>query len=210
MIPSLAIALTSISLLALQAGTAQWGSHETLLSSHEMSLDKRYAVPSVNDVFKDNILLTLAYLDGRVKSKADINWDYLRRPYMFEFRLNPGESFAFHDTVLPQYSGKIVKSTTAHFNSLEGFKSDGYLIGDGVCHLASLIDWSAKDAGLDVLAPTRHDFANIPEISKENGVAIYSGQANQNLYITNNLDKPVIFRFQYIDNELTSSVLEVN
>lgn len=55
----------------------------------------------------------------------------------------------------------------------EGLISDGYLTGDCVCHLASLIYWAARDAGLTALAPTNHDFTTIPEVPKEYGVSIY-------------------------------------
>jgi len=210
MLPSLPIMIASFSLLASTAGAPQWDNNEKLLSTRTMSLETRHPAPLANNVYKDNILLNLAYLDGRVKAKSDINWEYLRRPYVFEFRLNPGETFSYHEVVLPEYNGLNTKNTNAHFNGLEGFKSDGYLMGNGVCHLASLIHWSATDAGLLSVAPTNHNFANIPEVPREYGVSIYSTSPTQNLYITNNLDSQVIFRFQYIDNELTTSVLEVN
>jgi len=210
MIPSLPLMIASFSLLATSAGVPQWSPEEKLLSTHTISLETRHPAPLANNVYKDNILLNLAYLDGRVKSKSDINWDLLRRPYVFEYRLNPGETFSYHEVVLPEYNGLITKNTNSHFNGLEGFKSDGYLMGNGVCHLASLIHWSATDAGLLSVAPTNHNFANIPEIPREYGVSIYSTGAKQNLYITNNLDSQVIFRFQYIDSELTTSVFEIN
>jgi hypothetical protein len=102
MLPSIALAITSLTFLAAQAGIPQWAPDEKLLSSHEMSLNTRYSVPSVNNVFKDNILLDLAYLDGRVKTRSDINWDSIEAPYTFEFRLNPGETFAFDDKCAPR------------------------------------------------------------------------------------------------------------
>lgn len=174
-----------------------------LLATHAMSLANRYPVASVNDVFKENILLTAAYLRGTVKNAADVDWTTIQKPFHYELTLKPHESFAFHDDVLPQFQGKITYTTNAHFDSKEGFKSDGYLVGDGVCHAASLMGWVAKDAGLSVVAPTAHDFAVIPDVPKEDGVAIYDSpddkqtSALQNLYITNNKDKPVIFAFDY-------------
>ena len=114
---------------------------------------------------------------------------------------------------MPEYEGKITKTTNAHFNFQEGFKTDGYLYGDGVCHLASLIYWVAKDAGLDAYAPNNHNFAIIPEISKEYGVSIYNHPNNkakgqrQNLYITNNKEKAVTFKFEYDGVNLKVSVL---
>ena len=184
----------------------------TTLASHTISLNNRYPVASVSNVFKDNILLNLAYLDGRVSSAKDINWDEVQSSFRYEFTLEPDETFAFHDAVLPQYEGKVVKTTEAHFDYTDGFKTDGYLYGDGVCHLASLINWAAKDANLHVLAPSNHNFANIPEIPKEFGVAIYYNPNNkaigarENLYVTNNKEKPVNFVFEYKDGNLSISV----
>lgn len=185
-----------------------------LLAQHEMSLDNRYSNQFVNDVFKDNILLNLAYLDGRVTSQKDIKWDEITKPFQYEFKLDPNKTFAFHSDVEDKYKDSLVKTTNAHFNSQEGFKTDGYLFGDGVCHLASLINWVAKDAGLEVEAPTNHDFANIPDVPKKYGVSIYSSpfskgsNAQQNLYITNNKNKPVTFKFEYINNRVSVAIVE--
>ncbi len=203
----------TLPILALNSGNFSWGNRT--LASHQISLNDRYNNSYVNDVFKDNILLTLAYMDGSVKDKSQINWDKIRQPVTFQFQIQPGKTFAFHDGISPEYKNQVAITSATHFNFADGFLSDGYLTGDGVCHLASLMNWTAKDAGLASLAPTRHDFANIPEISKENGVAIYYGpgqessNARENLYITNNLDKPVTFKFEYTsDSELKFSILE--
>src|SRR6266446_3082289 len=144
-----------------------------LLAQHEMSLDKRYSNAFVNDVFKDNILLTLNYLRNEVKNPNQIKWNEIEKPFSFQMKLMPDTTFAFHDSLLPQFENTFVTTTNAHFDSNEGFKSDGYLIGDGVCHLASLLNWTASDAGLINLAPTNHNFANIPEVPQKYGVAIY-------------------------------------
>lgn len=169
-----------------------------VLSSHEISLENRYPIKSVSDVFKFNILHTLDRMGGS------------------EFILDPGKTFAFHDDVLPEYKDRVVKTTNAHFNGQEGFKTDGYLFGDGVCHLASLIYWVAKDAGLNAKAPTNHDFMPIPEIERQYGVSIYSNpnskgaNSQQNLYITNNKPNPVEFKFEYKDDKLKLEVVELN
>lgn len=187
---------------------------EKILASHEFSLEYRYPVKSVSEVFKENILLNLAYMDGRVSKKEDINWEEIQKPFKYEFKLEPKQTFAYHDDVLPEYKDSLVKTTQAHFNAVEGFKSDGYLFGDGVCHLASLIFWVAKDAGLEVQAPTNHNFMAIPEIAGEHGVSIYSNpyskgsNAQQNLYITNNKNNPITFKFEYSEDKLKASVLE--
>ncbi len=184
------------------------------MASHEMSLENRYGDIYVNDVFKDNILLTLKYLDGTVTEADKISWDEVKKPFKYEFNLKPKEGFAFHDTTLPEYSESIVKTTNAHFNYQDGFKSDGYLFGDGVCHLASLIYWVAKDAGLDAVSPVNHNFANVPEIPKEYGVSISFRpnetyrSALQNLYITNNQEMPISFVFEYDGEKLRIAVKE--
>lgn len=185
------------------------------LATGEISLTKRYDNKFVNDVFKDNILLNIAYLDGKVTKKEDINWEDIEKPFSYKFTLLPNQAFAFHDDVLPEYKNTVVKTTNAHFNFDDGFKSDGYLTGDGVCHLASLMYWVAKTVGLNAYAPSNHNFAVIPEISKEYGVSIYktpgtsNSNAMQNLYITNNKQNPIVFEFIYKDNELKLSIYEV-
>ncbi|MDD5416211.1 MAG: VanW family protein [Candidatus Daviesbacteria bacterium] len=187
-----------------------------LLAQKEMSLTNRYADKFVNNVFKDNILLNLAYLGDKVTSSKDIKWDEIAKPFQYEFKLEPKKTFAFHSDVQAKFQNSLVKTTNAHFNAQEGFKTDGYLFGDGVCHLASLINWAAREAGLEVEAPTNHNFANIPDVPKEYGVSIYSNpwsrgsNALQNLYITNNKTKPVAFRFAYQDNKVKVSVVELN
>ncbi len=175
---------------------------EQVLATHSISLENRYPVKSVSDIFRDNMLLNLSYMDGRIQSAKDINWDNIKKPSTYTFTLNPGKTFAFHDDILDQYKNSLTQTTNAHFNSQEGFKSDGYLIGDGVCHLASIIYWVAKDAGLLTEAPTNHNFMAIPEIDKQYGVSIYAnpfskGNGRQNLYVTNNKDKTVTFKFEY-------------
>lgn len=178
------------------------------------SLTDRYPVQSVSDVFRDNILLTLAYMGGRVPDGSKVDWAAVEKPQTYSFTLKPGEVFAFHKDVLPQFEGKVTQTMQAHFNWDDGFKSDGWLTGDGVCHLASLMYWVARDAGLTTLAPTNHDFATIPEVPKEYGVAIYlnpttpSANAQQNLYITNTFDKPVQFAFTYDGKALTVKVID--
>jgi hypothetical protein len=184
-------------------------SPDTVLAQREFSTEYRYPVKSVSDIFTDNILLSLAYLDGRVTTASDIKWDEIGKPFNSRFSLKPGEAFAFHDQVYPEYEGKVVVTTHSRFNKQDGYKSDGYLYGDGVCQLASLIAWVAKDAKLDVKAPTNHDFAAIPEVPKEQGVSIYydptdkAHSVRSNLYITNNTNKEVSFVFEYKNGKLT-------
>ena len=65
---------------------------------------------------------------------------------------------------------------------------------------------AARDAGLEVEAPTSHDFAVIPNIEKKDGVSIYSENTLQNLYITNNQSKEIAFVFVHKNDTLTIRV----
>lgn len=205
--------LISIILIAATPNYSVLGSEavpQNILATHTMPMNDRYGVESVNTVFKKNILLNLAYLDGKITSKAQIDWDSVLSDSHYEFTLKPGEEFAFHSKIGKQYdNGQIVKTTNAHFNYDDGFISDGYLTGDGVCHFASLIDWVATDAGLQVVAPTNHNFAKIPDIPAKYGVGIYMGPdagENNNLYVTNTKEKAVTFVFDYQNDNLVVSI----
>ncbi|MEK7572115.1 MAG: VanW family protein [Patescibacteria group bacterium] len=188
---------------------------ETLLGKQEMSLENRHRVSSVNAVFRDNMLLTLWYMSGKVEKPSAIDWDAIRKSATFTVTLKPGETFAFHDDILPKYAGTLVQTTNAHFNQQEGFLTDGLYYGDGVCHLASLITWAATDAGLAVYAPVRHDFAPVPAMPREYGTSIYvnpgvsSGDQMQNTYVTNNQDATVKLVFVSTGKNLTLEVVKV-
>lgn len=185
----------------------------TQLSSKTMRMDNRHPSPYANDVYKDNILLAISYMTGQTKPGQAVNWDAVRAPRTVRSTLPTGKTFAFHDGVLPEFKENLAGSTNAHFGGNEGFKSDGYLMGIGVCHLSSLIGWAAKDAGLNVVAPTNHDFAMIPEVPREHGVAIYSTPDNpatgatQNLYITNTSASDIAFEFTYDGTVLAIAIL---
>ena len=182
------------------------------LAVREFSLENRYSDAFVNDVFKDNILLTIKYLSGEQIDPKNINFDEIRKPFEYKLIVKPGESFAYHDDILPEFEGKVVMTTNAHFNAQEGFRSSGWLVGDGVCHFASLLYWAARDAGLEIVAHVNHNFANIPEVPKEYGVSIYAYPGKQhtdqmqNLYITNNKEQEIVFEFVYNGENLKISV----
>lgn len=183
-----------------------------VISTHSISLENRHPDAWVNNVFKDNILLNIAYLDGRVKKVSDINWGNLRKAFIYELVLSPNETFAFHEDIQAQYKDTQIKTTNAHFNLQDGFRHSGYLAGDGVCHLASLIYWVAKDANIDASAPVNHDFRAIPEIPKEYGVSIYNypghtyANSLQNLYVANNAESDITFIFDFDGENLKISV----
>ena len=181
--------------------------NQIVLSEHSFSMANRYKVESVNQVFKKNMLLNLAYLDGTVTSKKDIDWAKIDAPIHTSFTLKPGETFAYHEDILAKYDNVTV-TTKANFNASDGFLSDGYLFGDGVCQLASLINWVAQDAHLEVYVPKNHDFAAIPDVPREYGVSIYvnptskGSGANNNLYVTNTTGHDIEFHFDYSEGIL--------
>lgn len=184
------------------------------LGSASMSLDNRYGYDAPENVYKDNILLNLAYMSGEVTSKDDIDWDKIRRPFTLQFSLEPGQRFAYHDVIASEYKDNVAVTTHTNFGAGDGYKFADGLYGMGVCHLASLIHKAALSAGVESIAPSKHDFFVIPEISKEYGVAIYSSpdapeaSAKQNLYIKNNLNTKVDFRFDFDGDNLKVSILK--
>lgn len=165
-----------------------------VLVEHTLDLTIREPNPYANQVFTDNILLSLHYLKGDVDNPK-INWEKVRQPFEVSFTLKPGEVFSFHGNVLPEFKDPVVTMNSRFFME-EGYKSVGGLGGNGVCHLASLINWTASNAGLKVMAPVNHNFALVPGIPHEFGTSIMSQSPNQNLYIQNNFDFPVTFKFE--------------
>jgi len=184
-----------------------------VLSEKEFSLENRYAVKSVNEVMKKNILLNLAYLNGTVTKKADIDWNQVTSPFHFEKTLEVGETFAYHTTVRKEYTDKVAFTTKSNFNAADGYLSDGYLFGDGVCHIASLINWAALEAGLETVVPKDHrSVGPIPDVPDDYGVSIYKNGnigANNNLYITNTKDRPVTIHFEYDGTDIKVYVTKV-
>jgi hypothetical protein len=185
-----------------------------VLAQKSFSLNQRYSNQFVNDVFKDNILLTLAYMDGKISDSSNISWDAVEKPQEYTLNLGSGEVFTFNQDVLPSYQGKVIKTTNAHFNSQDGFKFSGLYYGDGVCHLASLIYWAAKDAGLETQAPVRHDFAPIPQVPREYGTSIYyipgntAANAQKNLYVVNSKEKDIQLVFTYDGENLNLQIIQ--
>lgn len=187
----------------------------TLLARHEISLSNRQKEAAVNEIFRKNILLTMSYIRGiEVRDSGGVEWEGITRPFTYRFLLRSEEVFAFHGEVWPRYKKAVVKSAKVNFGPGDGFLSDGHLSGDGVCHLASLINWVAKEAGLKTEAAVNHDFAPINGVPKEFGVSVFvdpinpSVSARQNLYVTNNLRSSVVFEFNYKDEVLSFSVRE--
>lgn len=188
---------------------------DKVLSTESMSLENRAQPGSfMAEVMRDNILLTVAYMRGIISDPKNIDWDSVRKPFEYSFELKPGEAYSFQKDALPEYKDSIVKTIEVNFAGQDGFKHDGYLMGDGVCHLASLFYKSAIKANIEATAPTNHDFMPIPEIEREYGVAIYSmpgsveANAKQNLYIKNDTSGVVTFEIKYDGVNLETKVIK--
>ena len=179
--------------VAGQAGQLVEAGHQ-VLSSEIMDLNNRYSVASISNGFKENILIALKYLG-------------------LEIRLKPNEVFAFHDKgILPEFKESEIITQESDFTTNYGYKVVAGLGGNGVCHLASFMNWVASEAGLEVVAPTNHNFATIPGIDKKYGTSISTRNSpeRQNLYIRNNFDFPVEFRFFLLGNNLILTVSAIN
>ncbi len=185
------------------------------LASRSISLENR-AMPGsfMNDVMRDNILLTIGYMRGIVIDGQNVDWEAVRKSFTYSFELKPNEAYSFQKDALSEYEADIVKTIDVNFAGQNGFKHDGYLMGDGVCHLASLFYWAAVDAKIDAFAPTNHDFMAIPEVPREYGVSIYStpgeknANAQQNLYIRNNTNSTLKFEIKYDGKNLETKVFK--
>lgn len=187
-----------------------------VLSQKSMDLTTRNPNSMVNEVFADNILLTLHYLKGDVDflkdEKGKINWEKVRQPFELSFTLNPGQTFVYHETVLSEFKGKNLLVSPAKFWASQGYKSDGWLIGDGVCHLATFLNWVASEAGLETIAKVNHDFLPVPGVPRRYGASIFytpdgsRNSANQNLYLTNNFSGPINFNISVSKDQVTIQI----
>ena len=198
--------LLSASLLLAQPGilntpvagvAGQLAEKNHVLASESLDLSQRAPVGSVNEGFKENILIAVDYL-----KKVNGGW----------LVLQPGEVFAFHKNILPRFQGEKIITQESGFGVKDGYKVVSGLPGNGVCHLASLMNKTSRQAGLEVVAEVNHNFAQIPGIEREYGTSIYfmpgggNNSAAQNLYIKNNQSFPVEFVFDLIGNQLQFTV----
>ncbi|KKP59325.1 MAG: hypothetical protein UR52_C0008G0035 [Candidatus Gottesmanbacteria bacterium GW2011_GWA1_34_13] len=176
-----------------------WGNNKpTILAQRQLDLTTRYPEKSVNSVFADNIILSLHYLKNDV-DPLPLDWNKIKQPFSVSFTLKPNETFVFHNNVLPEFKNPTVSMNSKYYID-EGYLSVGGLGGNGVCHLASLINWVAYAANLEVLSKVNHDFAPVMGVPKKFGTAIYSYSPDQNLYVKNNQTFPVTFEFTITPN----------
>ena len=182
---------------------------ESCLAVKELDLTDRIDITSGNEVFADNILLALRRLDSKPSyAQGKVDWEEVRKPFEAKFILLPGQVFAFHANLLPEFKGQVVQTLNSKFYTDEGYKSFAGLGGNGVCHLASLIDWAAKDAGLETTSKVDHDFYPVPGVPREHGVSINSHSAMQNLYVKNNRSNPVVFQFDTTQEKVIFRILD--
>ena len=180
---------------------AQAEAGEEILAERQLDLTTRHPDENINGVFADNILLAVWYFSGQ--SQPPESTRILDR-IIVEVELGPGEVWAFHDMVLPEFKpealetsgGSLIASGT-RYTAKEGYRTALGLPGNGVCHLATLMNWVASEAGLEVTAKVNHNFAPVPGVPEKYGTSIrYSpdgslNSANQNLYIKDNFDDPI-------------------
>ncbi|MDO8658466.1 MAG: VanW family protein [Candidatus Levybacteria bacterium] len=223
--------------------SASMAAEKQIMAYEELDLTNRIPnYPDGNQIFADNILLSLHYLKGDVEefrvseeiasssfdklriSRNDdktingpknIDWEKVRTPFDVSFTLKSGEVFAYHNNVLEEYKGKVSYSMNSRFYVEEGYKSLNGLGGNGVCHLASLINWVSKDGGLEVVSHVNHDFSPVNGVPREYGSSIFyapSGQNSQeqNLYIKNNLDYPIRFDFKVDEKKVALSISKIS
>jgi len=194
---------------------------EEILAVRKLDLTERDQNPYVNQIFKHNILLALSFsplLDFLLPIQERLPAGEAGSPLdetgiKYGFILEPGQVFAFHENFSEEFKLKKVITLNTKFSSSEGYQSPGTISGDGVCHLASLINWAASKAGLKVQAKVNHQFRAIPGIPDEYGTSIrYSktglNSQNQNLYIENTFDFPVEFRFTVNEDNLELEVVK--
>lgn len=170
------------------------GIHQEVLAEQSLDLRDRIEDDYANEVFKFNILHALEFIGKK-------------------FALEPNEVFAFHENIRSDFKEAKVKTSGTKYIAQEGYQAVGGLYGNGVCHLASLMNWVASEAGLEVITPARHDFAPIAGVPREFGTSIRylpsgGNSQNQNLYIKNNLEEAVIFSFEVEENGLVLRVLK--
>lgn len=187
----------------LVSSSAQLTSAQTELESLALGgidLSQRHPNAQINEGFKENILLNLDFLNQAGNGKIV---------------LQPGEVFAFHKNILPEFNENTVVTQESEYRPKEGYKLVAGLYGNGVCHLASLMNWVASEAGLAVTAQVNHNFAPVPGIDKKYGTSIKfypnigGTSERQNLYIRNNQDLPVLFSFKLEGNWLWFSILKL-
>lgn len=153
-----------------------------ILAQEAMDLSIRNPNENINEGFKQNILVNLGYLK-EVNPRGIV--------------LSPGEMFAFHKNILPEFMEEKIITQNSEFRPQDGYLSVAGLYGNGVCHLASLMNWVATEAGLEVTARVNHDYAPVPGIDRQFGTSIKfypnigGTSERQNLYIKNTLDYPV-------------------
>lgn len=195
-------------------------SENQILVQHSLDLTKREPNPYANEVFADNILLALHFFAGEAEKfkfapektgPKNIDWEKVRQPFEFSFTLLPGEVFAFHGNLAKEYQDLAVKNAGTKYFYEEGYKSVGGLAGNGVCHLASLMNWVAQEAGLTVTARVNHNFYPVEGVPKEYGTSIRyqlngGNSQNQNLYIKNNFSFPVEFNFSVEKEKVTLQI----
>lgn len=181
---------------------------EEVLAQVGFDLSKRWPEENTSQGFADNILISLFYLKyssalpvKKIPLTHEEVTELVPEKFEVELELEQDQAFAFHKNVLPQYQEKVAKTMGSEFLSHQGYRVISGLGGNGVCHLASLINWASSEAGLKVEDRVDHAFAEIEGVPREYWTSIRYQESggnsqNQNLYILNNQNFPIRFVFK--------------
>jgi len=97
--------------------------------------------------FKDNILLAVNYATNSKINPTNIDWEKIDSQYKGTLTLNRVKHLLSMTMSCRNSPEKWLSLLMLILIRRKDLKSDGYLVGDGVCHLASILYWVAKDAG---------------------------------------------------------------
>jgi len=101
MFPIIVGTMLALSVLSTPSAMLTPLAQNQVISEQVYSLSDRYPNTFVNDVFADNIMLTMAYMRGAVTDGKNVDWSKVNEDFVYSMELKPGETFAFHDEVLP-------------------------------------------------------------------------------------------------------------
>lgn len=160
-----------------------------LLTTRMMSLGNRHLSSEINAIWAKNILLAVSRISpldaGRLKEDPT---------FLGSIQMVPDAEFSF------------VKEAGPTLTEKDGFLSDGILPGNGVCHLASLINWALEDAsisGIEINNVVPHS-APIPGIPNNRAVSILSADPKQDLVIKNKGKVTLELVFRYVGANIDS------
>lgn len=183
--------------------------NQVVLSERALIFDEFNLGDYADGILSFNILRYFHFLKGDAEEFVG---NEVREPFEGRLVLNPGEVFAYHPEVLDEYQDAVAITPETDLSLADGYKALEGLSANGVCYSASLFNWVASEAGLEVVAKVNHDFFPVPGVPREYGTSIYhlAGSHSsrlQNLYIRNSYEFPVEFCYFASDRGVVLMVL---